>query len=642
MSYLFGSQSFGDSPFGGRLIPDLTDLLVDDKINPLQLINITPVLSWNYRQAFGIEQTAYQVQVSVSSTFATIFWDTGQILGSEKSIVYNGPDLVKGTIYYWRVRAKDDELYSDYKDASFRLNRAPILSNLKIDGNVVPPASVETTPPIVGTDVPPADPYFVKLFTNNTKPVISWTYSDLDGDTQQSFTIRIGIGNNFNVYRSGTVFSDETSYVLPEELNRGVEYVAEVTISDGAESSTETIVFTVNGIPIVSQLLVEGRSEPKDIAVDAPLFSWNYTDIDSNPQYLRRIKIGTADESGDIWDSQFVEDWHPHAIYAGPELPARVVLYIQVEVQDRPGATSIAAKTTFMVNHPPTKPEITYPAGGEEFNGDSSITVLWNPSTDPDADVFTYKLEITDKFQENTDYQLVADNIPQTAVSYVLDLSKYRRDYTYGLRLTASDGLASSESSITESFFSILNHKPSMPQIVQPVGGLALAFSAVIRWNIPVMLDIDEDPVQFVVEYMNLDDPNPTGVPIAVTPSDQDTLPWNISQLRDGNYIVRIKAVDIYGKSSDYSSSDIFTIDNIHQTVDIVKHNGNIFISQNDGQVFKASSRIWGFEENFDEESINEVALSPYKDPNDIIGATLKDGALVVTTGTKQTFLVTG
>jgi len=644
MSFFFGVQPFGVSPFGGRLTAYLSDLLTDGEINPQQILNFSPVFTWNYRHAFNIEQSAYQLQVSSGSSFTTTIWDTGEIESTNKAVVYNGPELSKSVPYYWRVRAKDDLLWTSYQSANFRINDSPTVADIAIDGRTETIIPFPVTPPPVGTDSPPDDPYNEKLFTNETKPTISWTYTDPDGNPQVSFSIRIGLNGNFNVYKSGTIFSAQDEYQVTEDLERGKEYVAEVTVFDGAEYATGTKTFTLNGLPVVANLLVDGKADATDIISDNPVFSWDYTDVDGNPQFLRRIRIGTSEGTSDIWDSEFVEGWQNFATYSGQPLPPRVTLYARVDVQDRPGGQSNVISTTFLVNRPPNKPTITYPAGGEELDGDTSITVQWTPASpiDPDGDPVTYKLEITDSFQSNTGWELVADGIAETATSYVLDLSTYPKDYTYGLRLIVSDGLTTSEPAATNSFFSILNHKPNMPVLQQPTGGLSQAFSTVIRWTVPEPLDVDGDEVQFVVEYVFMDDPNPTGVVLAVLDSDQSLLNWNLTELKDGNYQVRIKAVDVYGKESDYSTSETFTIDNVNESVDIVEHNGNIIISQNNGKVFRTVSNIWNFEEQFDFEKIEELPFDSYKDPGDITGAFLKDGHLIITTGSGETFVVEG
>ncbi|MFW6131099.1 MAG: hypothetical protein ACOC5F_00690 [Candidatus Aminicenantaceae bacterium] len=74
-----------------------------------------PKLSWTYSDPDGDSQDAYQIQIDDNSGFGSPEVDTGVINSSSKSYQLTGTDLNWNTLYYWRVKVKDDrEAWSDW------------------------------------------------------------------------------------------------------------------------------------------------------------------------------------------------------------------------------------------------------------------------------------------------------------------------------------------------------------------------------------------------------------------------------------------------------------------------------------------------------------------------------------------------
>ncbi|MDT4938535.1 MAG: alpha-L-rhamnosidase [Pseudonocardiales bacterium] len=54
-----------------------------------------------------LAQTAYQIQVSTSPTFATVLWDSGQVaVPNSVAVPYGGSALASSTRYFWHVKSK--------------------------------------------------------------------------------------------------------------------------------------------------------------------------------------------------------------------------------------------------------------------------------------------------------------------------------------------------------------------------------------------------------------------------------------------------------------------------------------------------------------------------------------------------------
>ncbi len=92
-----------------------TGLWVEGQANPT-ITTLTPTLSAIYEDFEVNDQaTAYQIQVSLGTNFATNSWDTGKIAldpdlnrGSRSTdVTYGGETLIQGRTYYWRIKFWD-------------------------------------------------------------------------------------------------------------------------------------------------------------------------------------------------------------------------------------------------------------------------------------------------------------------------------------------------------------------------------------------------------------------------------------------------------------------------------------------------------------------------------------------------------
>jgi len=78
--------------------------------------------TWTYNPAFtGDTQSAYQLQISNSSSFTTLFVDTGQVSSSNSYAIITLPSNMMAGTYYWRVKVWSSAGYSSSWSQPFTL-----------------------------------------------------------------------------------------------------------------------------------------------------------------------------------------------------------------------------------------------------------------------------------------------------------------------------------------------------------------------------------------------------------------------------------------------------------------------------------------------------------------------------------------
>jgi FG-GAP-like repeat/Salmonella virulence plasmid 65kDa B protein len=102
------------SPEGAPLAP--TALLVEGESDPPYIFDATPEFSAIYDDTSGDSAIHYRIQVSTSSSFSTVYWDSGTTTMATTTVGNRSPDLSYGgstlasiTTYYWRIKFSDDD-----------------------------------------------------------------------------------------------------------------------------------------------------------------------------------------------------------------------------------------------------------------------------------------------------------------------------------------------------------------------------------------------------------------------------------------------------------------------------------------------------------------------------------------------------
>lgn len=175
-----------------------------------------PTLAWSFVDSQGEYQLAYQVQISTSATFATTVHDSGWITSDrwEHALAGTGFTLAAGTLYYWRVRARDSYgMESGWSDVA-TMNR------------LAKPTITITAPS--GTTVDEVTPTITHTFSggSGTQAAVEYLVYKQDATTLAWELI----------WRSGQIATASTSYQLPATLITDTgPYRVEVRVWDTAD-----------------------------------------------------------------------------------------------------------------------------------------------------------------------------------------------------------------------------------------------------------------------------------------------------------------------------------------------------------------------------------------------------------------------
>lgn len=188
--------------------------------------------------------------------------------------------LAAGTSFSWSLTATDGEKVNPLDPDSFSTlrttvsssgsgvaNTPPVVSAVQIDGNSSP-ASIESY-----------------------APVISWTYSDVDGQPQQYFQLKVA-KDQFQqnvVWASPRVpgVATQATYNFDgsgQVLDPHTTYYAFVTVWDTFESSTTSANFSISNPPVIRVVTVNGQVNPMNLRVidgDPITFRWEAQDADT-------------------------------------------------------------------------------------------------------------------------------------------------------------------------------------------------------------------------------------------------------------------------------------------------------------------------------------------------------------------------
>jgi len=113
--------------------PTVTALTIDGLNSPQRLVSHTPEMCWRYTDsAYGFAQTEYELAVGIDTNwdFAEI-WNPAPEATADTCVTFGGAPLEDGATYFVRVRARNDTLYSDWIETSFRMNSTPTAPMLR-------------------------------------------------------------------------------------------------------------------------------------------------------------------------------------------------------------------------------------------------------------------------------------------------------------------------------------------------------------------------------------------------------------------------------------------------------------------------------------------------------------------------------
>jgi hypothetical protein len=165
------SESYIDLDIRTKPTVSITSPATDQRVFPTQ-----PTVTWNY-DSKGDTVNAHQVKVFTNAQVAAggfnpdtsgNVWDSGRVGGAATS-KQSGVALAHGGTYWFYVKLATDFLggdwWSNWAAVRFIVNSPPVVS---------------------AVTVTPATP-----ITTTNRPTIGWTFSDVDGDAQEHYYIRV-------------------------------------------------------------------------------------------------------------------------------------------------------------------------------------------------------------------------------------------------------------------------------------------------------------------------------------------------------------------------------------------------------------------------------------------------------------------
>jgi len=117
-SALMGAYGLGCS------VPEIYNLTIGE--DSLHITDHEPLMVWQYSHPQGASQIAYQIQATTDEAWGTIdLWDSSEIIGEDTTILYDGVSLWDGLDFYVRIRNRTEVIWSQWYEATFRMNSLP-------------------------------------------------------------------------------------------------------------------------------------------------------------------------------------------------------------------------------------------------------------------------------------------------------------------------------------------------------------------------------------------------------------------------------------------------------------------------------------------------------------------------------------
>ena len=322
-------------------------------------------LSWPEGQDNDADSLSYDVY------FGTAQGSLPCVSSEQSGTSYNTQDagtLDAGVWYYWQVGIEDgyEEALSDVY--CLKRNYKPVMND-----NPVNPLNGETD----------ASRY-VQL---------EWSVDHDDDDTLSYKVYLRANDNNWDEETDILVDNHPNTYCNPDNfdafpLQDQTTYYWKVKVSDGMEDDTsDEWSFTVhNDAPEISLTSPNNGQRTKRSVT----LTWDGTDIDENDEDHLVYTLFYGDNEGQNpgdWDNQ---ETLSEESYSLSSLTRGKTYYWQVEVDDG-GETTTSTVRNFKINRLPNEVNLDTPAHGDIVGG-HSVTLDWDPTTDPDGGDITYEV----------------------------------------------------------------------------------------------------------------------------------------------------------------------------------------------------------------------------------------------------------
>lgn len=342
--------------------------------------------------------------------------------------------------YFWRVRAYDGKIYSNWENASFFVNTVNDTPTVFNQTNPEPQAQVDTI-----------------------TPVLSWTNSsDADGD---KITYQVSVYKNSEltelVTKSDILTEDEsgtTHWTVPTGLlenHQEYYWLVSATDTKGATQATSTrkfIVNTSNALPSIPQLL-----SPKSELVNTlePLLTLsNSLDGDNDKlHYTFEVdEVETFDSGNKLSSNKLLGESSGKTTWRTPSLVENKKYYWRAKADDGFGSSEWANDwfRVDVTNEAPSIPVLNNPSNNAWVSA-TTPTLSINASVDPEENKVAYEFEI----YKDADLQNLVSSGKTEQTSFTVNMPLVDKS-TYWWRVRAVDdkGLASQWSTVNKFYLS--------------------------------------------------------------------------------------------------------------------------------------------------------------------------------------------
>ncbi len=351
---------------------------------------------------------------------------------------------------------------------------------------------------------------------------------------------------------------------VPQELSENRWYHWRVRASDGYSASLWTYGrFFVNaeneppGAPHISW-----PADGTEVGVLRPLFEVTHSRDPDEDMLSCTFEI-YADPAGSLLvaasaalapGKNGVTAWRP------PTPLADQAEYFWRAVVTDPGGLSSAAPLAAVwvgtANHAPLRPELHFPAAGEEVAATALELAVQN-AADPEGDLVTYRFELDTVATFDSPALRRSDVIHAGAQSTAWPISGLSDNTRYFWRVKSSDGLAESPWSVSEFFVNTANDAPGVPAMRNPGAG---AWVDTLTPSLDVLAgpNPDRDSVFHTFEvYAD------AALKELVATDTTDGLAWTVTPaLADRTrYYWRVRAEDEWGAKSAWTQVSSFVTD---------------------------------------------------------------------------------
>ncbi len=443
--------------------------------------------------------------------------------------------LQDNTWHYWRVRAYDGRIYSEWVNGSFFVNTANDA-----------PGAFNISRPQDGAEV------------DTFQPTLAVTNAvDVDGDvvhyafevyTDSQLTVLAAAVTGMEADASGT-----TSWLVNVPLAENTHYTWRALATDehGAQTASPLGQFFVNtgndapGVPFIVSPAQDG--EVATLEVDLVVANAVDPDEDSLSYTFELDTVSTFDSvdkrvSAPITQGPTTTQWSVTGLVENTEY------YWRVKATDG-GAEGDWSQGRFFVNvenETPSRPTVNNP-GNEAWVETRVPALVVNAAQDPDRDRIAYRFELYEDAGLNS---IVAANTNETG-EWVL-ASPLTDNTWYFWRAQAEDehGAASAWTAVSGFFVNDngFDDPPTLTLLEPATDSRVTANTATIRWQ-------DDDPDSNATISLHYDATAETDVLIIDGLSedgdgDNDHYVWDVGQLPNGTY-------SVYAEITDATSSRI-------------------------------------------------------------------------------------